>query len=136
MKPLAKTLGAALAALALAAAALAASAAQEQIATALQHAEFSEQSSQLSAIHLHLHHVVNCLVGAHGKQFYAPAGDPCKGMGNGAINDVGANSALKGKLEKILAEAEHGLAENDRDAAHMTALHVKDMLQKLVSNGQ
>lgn len=136
MKPLANSLAVALAAISLAAVALAASPAQEEIGTALQHAEFSEQSSQLSAIHLHLHHVVNCLVGKQGRQFYPPAGDPCNGMGKGAINDVGSNAALKAKLEKVLAEAEHGLSQNDRDAAHMTALHVKAMLQKLVNEGQ
>lgn len=132
MKSIARTFAAVLAGGALAAAAFAASPVQQEIATALQHAEFSEQASQLSAIQLHLHHVVNCLVGEHGKQFYAAAGDPCKGMGNGAINDAGSDTALKGKLEKILAEAERGLSEGDTKTAHMTALNVKKMLQELV----
>lgn len=136
MKPFVKICAAALAGSALAAAAFAASPARQEIATALQHAEFSEQASQLSAIHLHLHHVVNCLVGEHGTQFYPPAGDPCKGMGDGALNDVGSHAALKDRLEKILAEAEHGLSQNDRAGAHMTALHVKAMLQKLVAEGE
>ncbi|MGA7964384.1 MAG: hypothetical protein WCB49_00520 [Gammaproteobacteria bacterium] len=133
MKPLMKILAVALVAGAFSAAAFAASPAQQEAATALEHADFAAQANQVATVHLHLHHVVNCLVGEHGKQFYAPAGDPCKGMGRGAIYDVGAHTALKARLEKVLVMAERGLTENKLENARASALHVKQMLKQVLA---
>lgn len=116
----------------LSATALAKTAAENEISTAIDHAEFSVKANDVSAIHLHLHHVVNCLVGEKGKQFYAAAGDPCKGMGNGAINDA-QSTALKTRLESILAEAEKGLNEKEFTRAHKTASLVKRMLKRTMT---
>ncbi|MGH8127356.1 MAG: hypothetical protein ACRETC_03170 [Gammaproteobacteria bacterium] len=131
MKPLLKILTVALVAGAFSVAAFAASSARQEIATAIEHAGYAAQANQVAKVHLHLHHVVNCLVGKHGKQFYAPAGDPCKGMGRGAINDAGAHTALKARLEKVLNMAERGLSENKLKNAKASALHVKRMLKSV-----
>lgn len=100
-----------------------------EMSTAVTHAEYSAKSTKISGVHLHLHHVVNCLVGEHGKQFYAAAGDPCKGMGNGAINDA-HTKYLKETLEKVLAEAERGLATQDVAKGRRAATNVRKMLRR------
>ena len=102
--------------------------AKKEMSTAVMHAEFSAKSKEIAGVHLHLHHVVNCLVGEHGKQFDASAGDPCKGMGDGAINDA-QNQYLKKTLQKVLAEAEQGLATTDPDKGRMAATNVHKMLK-------
>ena len=51
-------------------------AAQKEASTAVVHAGFSSQSKDIAGVHLHLHHVVNCLVGEKGDGYYAKAGDP------------------------------------------------------------
>lgn len=114
-------------------AALAKSAVENEVSTAIEHAEFSVKANDVATLHLHLHHVVNCLVGENGKQFYAKAGDPCKGMGNGAINDA-KNAALKTRLESILATAETGLNEKNFTRAHKTASLVKRMLKRTMAH--
>ena len=129
MKPIAKILAIGLVASMFSTAALARPAAENEISTAIEHAEFSVNANNVATLHLHLHHVVNCLVGENGKQFYAKAGDPCKGMGNGAINDA-HNAALKTRLEKILHTAERGLEEKQLTRAHKTASLVKRMLKR------
>ena len=116
------------------ASALAADAAKQEISTALQHAVFSAKSDQVKAVHLHLHHVVNCLVGKDGKQFDGAFGDPCQGMGSGAINDT-MDASVKASLGQVLSEAERGLSENDVDSARASASKVRDMLQGLVGSG-
>ena len=113
----------------MAAAAFAAGPAQKEMSTAVEHAGFSAKSKDISGVHLHLHHVVNCLVGEKGKQFDASAGDPCKGMGNGAINDA-SNSFLKATLNQVLAEAERGLATNDVAKGQEVARNVSKMLKR------
>lgn len=109
--------------------AYAADKAEKEMSTAVLHAEFSAKSAQISGVHLHLHHVINCLVGEHGKQFDAAAGDPCKGMGNGAINDA-QTPFLKATLGHVLAEAEKGLATKDVAKGQEAALNVRKMLKR------
>lgn len=96
-------------------AALAAGGPQKEIETAIQHAQFAAKMSTVDQTHLHLHHVVNCLVGPDGKGFDAKAGNPCKGQGNGAINDAKAGSDQQKLLEDALVVANMGL-ENMRPA--------------------
>lgn len=116
----------------LASVAFASSAVEKEVSTAVSHAEFATNAKKVSGIHLHLHHVVNCLVGESGKQFDSSAGDPCKGMGNGAINDAGT-PALKSRLEKVLMDAEKGLSESSYKEAHHAASRVKRMLRYTLS---
>ena len=133
MRHLVKFLAIALVAGVFSTAALAKTAVENEVSTAIDHAEFSVKANDVAILHLHLHHVVNCLVGENGKQFYAAAGDPCKGMGNGAINDA-QSPALKTRLENILAEAEKGLNEKEFTRAHKTASLVKRMLRRTLGH--
>ncbi|TAM15789.1 MAG: hypothetical protein EPN68_17120 [Rhodanobacter sp.] len=71
--------------------------------------------------HTHLHHVVNCLVGPDGKGFDAKAGDPCKGMGQGAIVDAKGDAAAEATLHTALSQARQGLKATTLDGAHADA---------------
>lgn len=102
---------------------------KKEMSTAVMHAEFSAKSKTIAGVHLHLHHVVNCLVGTKGKQFDASAGDPCKGMGDGAINDA-RSPFLKATLQHVLDEAEKGLATDDAAKGRKAASNVHKMLKR------
>ena len=104
----------------------------KQASTAVMHARFSSEAKDIAGVHLHLHHVVNCLVGKDGDGFDAGAGDPCQGMGNGAVNDA-TEFVLKTQLDGILKEANKGLADDNVDSARKTASRVHEELQKLLN---
>lgn len=93
------------------------SSAQKEISTAHAHALLAQSATTLNMVHTHLHHVINCLVGSSGQGYDAAAGTPCKGEGNGAIPDSAADSALHGKLESALSDAQSGLASTSLAAA-------------------
>lgn len=111
--------------------ALAGDAGQKQIDTALTHARFAAAANDIKTAQLHLHHVVNCLGGPKGKMFDASAGDPCQGMGNGAINDVAADSSLHAQVMHILGKAEKGLKATKFQTAHEDAANVEGALAKI-----
>ena len=64
--------------------------AKRELQTALVHAKNAAGSSTTATIELHLHHVVNCIEGKMGKNFFAGSGDVCEGMGNGLFADLKA----------------------------------------------
>ncbi len=101
----------------------------QEIATALQHAGISAGSSKLEDVHMHLHHVINCLVGPSGQGFDSTAENPCNGQGTGAINDVDNKSKQRKKLDTALKDANKGLKENDMKKAQKEAKEVMDDLQ-------
>lgn len=112
-----------------ASAADAGSAVAKQMATADAHAGMALGASSVKMTHTHLHHVVNCLVGPGGKGFYAKAGDPCKGMGHGAIVDARGDAATEATLHTALSEARKGLKASTLDSAHADAKEVFATLQ-------
>ena len=101
----------------------------QEIATALQHAGMSAGSTTLADVHMHLHHVINCLVGPAGKDYDSTAEDPCKGQGNGAINDVDNKGMRHMKLVAALKQANKGLKENGLKQAQRYAKDVMKDLQ-------
>ena len=104
---------------------LAAGNAAQEIATAAAHAQMAATASDKAVADMHLHHVINCLVGSNDKRFDAKAGDPCKGMGGGAIHDLGHAPAEHIRLQRALMLAERGLhaanLANTRQAAKLAA---------------
>ncbi|MDO1527859.1 hypothetical protein QMK61_03355 [Fulvimonas sp. R45] len=104
-------------------------AASKQAATASAHAGMALGAADLKTAQLHLHHVVNCLVGPSGQGFDAKAGNPCKGMGQGAITDAKGDAATEGRLDAALSRAEHGLQATTLDAAHADAQQAMNALQ-------
>ena len=79
-----------------------------QARTAAAHAGMAIGAPNIAGVHLHLHHVLNCLVGPGGAGFDANVLDPCKGMGTGAIRDAAGNPAAEALLHKAAAEAMRG----------------------------
>lgn len=84
-------------------------AAKDEIGTAHKHALLAQGSTTLTLAQMHLHHVINCLVGESGAGFDAAVGNPCKGQGNGALADAASDQALLGKLQAALSAAQTGL---------------------------
>lgn len=105
------------------------SAVSKQVATADAHAGMALGASSLKMAHTHLHHVVNCLVGATGEGFDAKAGNPCKGMGQGAIVDAKGDAATEATLHTALTQAKQGLEATTLDAAHADAKQAFATLQ-------
>jgi hypothetical protein len=62
----------------------------DELKTAITHAGFAEKYDSMNEVNLHLHHVVNCLVGANDPMFDKAAGNPCQGQGNGILPDIKA----------------------------------------------
>jgi hypothetical protein len=109
-------------------AASAANDAQKEIHTAAQHAGFAAKGQNAEAAHLHLHHTINCLVGSGGDGFDAKAGNPCKGQGDGALNDFQGSADTKAKLEQALALAKVGIQIESAGPATTTAKAVQELL--------
>jgi len=59
-----------------------------ELKTAIAHAGFAEKAGTMKEVSLHLHHVVNCLVGPDDKMFDNTTGNPCQGQGNGIMPDI------------------------------------------------
>lgn len=93
------------------------------------HAGMAFGAKDLKVAHMHLHHVVNCLVGPAGKGFDANEANPCKGTGQGAIVDAKGDATTESMLHAALAEAEQGLQANSLDVAHADAGKVMKILQ-------
>ncbi|HEX7340342.1 MAG TPA: hypothetical protein VF271_10480 [Rhodanobacteraceae bacterium] len=105
------------------------SSANKEVATAHVHALMAQGATSVDMAHRHLHHVVNCLVGAAGRGFNAAAGDPCKGQGNGALPDSAAEPVLHGQLKKALADARAGLKATRLETVHKDAAKAAKALQ-------
>ncbi|MEO6080747.1 MAG: hypothetical protein ABIQ86_13370 [Steroidobacteraceae bacterium] len=95
--------------------------------TAAQHAGLAAGSADLAAAQRHLHHVLNCLVGADGAGFDAAPGNPCAAAG-GAIPQT-TDAAMKAKLEKAAAQVRSALAAKDLDATKKAAADVQASLK-------
>lgn len=59
-----------------------------EIATAVAHAQFAQKYDTTKEVTMHLHHVLNCLVGPADQMYDKAAGDPCQGQGKGILPDI------------------------------------------------
>lgn len=102
--------------------------AQKEIATAKIHATVASKINALTGVHLHLHHVVNCLVGPHGAGYSAKAealsAYHCNDLGNGAIADSRADPQVHRLAETALREAQAGIHSKTMATAHHDAVSV------------
>ena len=103
--------------------------AKEEVTTAITHAGYADKMTDVKQIQLHLHHVINCLVGSKGIDFDPKAGDPCLHMGNGAINDFKGDKLERDMLSQALSEAEYGLMTHRTKIAHNAADLVEHSLK-------
>ena len=60
----------------------------KQLDTAIAHAKNAAGASATAQVELHLHHVINCIEGKDGKNYFAGSGDVCQGMGQGLLKDL------------------------------------------------
>jgi hypothetical protein len=103
--------------------------AAKETQTAAVHAGYAKAANAVGMVQLHLHHALNCLVGPGGKGYDAAPGDPCKGMGNGAVNDVG-DAKKKDLLQKAVEAAVSGIAATDVAAAKKNAAEAESLLKQ------
>ncbi|HEY4274226.1 MAG TPA: hypothetical protein VGM68_01990 [Rhizomicrobium sp.] len=87
-----------------------------EISNARTHANNAANAPTIEAVHTHMHHSLNCLVGPKGEGFDAGQMNPCANAGNGAIPDQ-TDAAKKAKLEEAKTGLMKGLTENDLKAA-------------------
>lgn len=113
--------------LALAPVAAYANAASETV-TAQTHADLAAHAADLAGVHMHLHHVVNCLVGPAGTGFDAKELNPCANAGNGAIPDT-TDAGQKKMLNEAVSKAETGIAATQLAAAQKAATETAAMLK-------
>ncbi len=91
-----------------------------EISNARTHANNAANAPTIDAVHTHMHHALNCLVGPKGEGFDAAQMNPCTNAGNGAIPDQ-TDAAKKAKLEDAKTILMKGLTETDVKAAQRSA---------------
>lgn len=109
---------------------------QKEIAAAKIHAQVAAHADSLKMVQLHLHHVINCMVGARGNDYSAAAealaAVPCTGpgLGNGAAADSSADPALHTLMREVLQNALAGVHAQALPAARQDADHVLKLLDQ------
>lgn len=126
MQHVLSSLGAALIGAALCCTAAAAtSGGEREIAAAIVHATAATKVDTTAGVTLHLHHVINCLVGPQGGLFDAKAEalseNPCHDLGHGALADAGTSKDVHAALTRALRDAESGIRANTLTAGHEDA---------------
>jgi len=91
-----------------------------EISNARTHANNAVNAPTIEAVHTHMHHALNCLVGPKGEGYDAAQMNPCVNAGNGAIPDQ-TDAAKKAKLEEAKATLMKGLTETDLKTAQASA---------------
>jgi hypothetical protein len=109
--------------------AMAANDGARELATALAHAAMASAAADTAGVHMHLHHMVNCLVGPGDEDYDAEAGDPCMGMGDGAVIDTDDSLLDKDAMGVALDSALTGLATDDYQEAHDAAVLAEQQLK-------
>jgi len=102
----------------------------QEIVTAAKHAQLAGNSENIDAVHVHLHHALNCIEGPKGANFDPKQMNPCKGMGDGAIPDS-TDMKVKAELEAAAKEAQAGVAEADLAKAQRHARDTEVMLNRI-----
>jgi hypothetical protein len=91
-----------------------------EFTTAQTHAGLAAKAGDVNTVHMHLHHALNCLVGAGGMGFDASQANPCASAGKGLLVDS-TDAAQKTKLQAAVADAQRGIAASDLAAAQAAA---------------
>ena len=104
--------------------------AASEIAIAAQHASLAAAAPNLAQTHMHLHHVMNCLVGPHDGDFDRTVTNPCAREGNGAFPDE-SDPAIKAQLQNVMSVAADGIASNDEAIAKKAAATAETQLKEI-----
>lgn len=111
--------------------ALAANDGTQELETAIKHASLAAQADKLNEHHMHLQHVVNCLVGEQGKGFDNSVGNPCRDMGKGAIQDVQMSESATRMLKQAAVLAHIGTRIEAAGADKKVAEAVETLLKEV-----
>ena len=94
--------------------------------TAAEHAGMAAQAKELAEIHLHLHHVLNCLEGSSGRDYKKVPSNPC--TGKGALQTLPKGSTNLVRAHKAIDLARIGVTLQDVQPAHYVAQAVHAIL--------
>lgn len=109
---------------------LAAGNGKKELETAIEHASFAVKADKLKERHMHLQHAVNCLVGEHGNGFDDSVGNPCRGMGEGAIKDFQTKESVTDMLKHAAGLAYLGTRIETADVDQKVAQAVEMLLKE------
>ena len=107
--------------------AVAADAVKEQTAAAF-HAGLAAGAKDIKTVRMHLHHVINCLVGPAGTGFDGNEMNPCKDLGSGLVTDTPPGSVHQ-QFENALTRAQAGLKIEELAAAQKVAGETQALLK-------
>ena len=107
--------------------AVAADAVKEQTAAAF-HAGLAAGAKDVKTVRMHLHHVVNCLVGPAGAGYDEREMNPCKDAGAGLLADTPAGTP-RTHFETALIHAQAGIKADDLAAAQKIAAETQALLK-------
>lgn len=93
-----------------------------------QYAALAAAAGELPEVRLHLQQALNCLEGVHGVEYRSSVGGSCHG--EGAANDLPANSVNRIRVEKAIKLLQVGITFHDYKPAHFTAEAVKSVLDE------
>ena len=99
----------------------------KELATAATHAGLAAGAPDLKATQMHLHHVVNCLVGPNGQGYDKSNANPCNGQGAGGIPDTSGDK--QAKLKSAVSKAQEGLASTDVSQAKQAATDAQGIIK-------
>ncbi len=100
--------------------------APDPFSTAAEHAAKAADAKDLTEIHLHLQHVLNCLEGSTGRDYKKVADNPC--TGKGALQTLPKGSANLVRSQKAIAIARVGVTLHDVPPAHYVAKAIHAIL--------
>ena len=102
---------------------------RSEAATANTHAGLAANAPDAKTTEMHLHHVINCLVGPNGDGFDPSVGNPCKDQGDGALRDTKDSAEIKA-LRLALRKTNSGLklTQKDLEHAHRYAVEAQQAL--------
>jgi hypothetical protein len=105
-----------------------------EIRIAAFHAALAYGMPNVAGAHLHLHHVINCLVAPSNPHFDPHVLEPCRGLGHGALNDVAASSPAHILIARAFALALRAEASRNFTAVHTLAGRIHaDLLRALAA---
>lgn len=109
--------------------------ARQGVSNAKIHASVAAKVDTLQDVHLHLHHVLNCLVGPHGKLYSAKAealsAYHCDQLPYGAADDPHASAKVRKLADAAVHEARAGIHADTVQAGHRDAAQVIQTLDAI-----
>ncbi len=99
----------------------------KELATAATHAGLAAGSRDLKTAQMHLHHVVNCLVGPNGAGYDKSNANPCNGQGAGGIPDTSGDK--QAALKSAVSKAQEGIASGDVAKAKQAGTEAQGMIK-------